>query len=301
MMIELAGSPALVPSLVSAEHLETANALETLSYTLGGVVGPVIAGLLIARIGAPNVVLIDALSYFFFAFMLYQIPAPSKSDDEAGGERPRYHLGHAVQLLLKNPILLSTTLMFLVFNIGGGGILSVWLPIMADRTLNGGAELYGTLLGILACGEVLGALLAGSAALPFTLGARICMAQLLAGLSLLFLLITPDLWLVAAGLFGFGLFSAPLTIWAQTLRMQIIPADLRGRTFALLRMLMQSGNPIGGALGGWLLPLLGIPFMIGVSSVLAGLPGLLGYGVRALRMAGSTRTENPAPVPPSQT
>ncbi len=44
----------------------------------------------------------------------------------------------------------------------------------------------------------------------------------------------------------FGLFSAPLTIWAQTLRMQIIPESLRGRTFALLRTLMQSANPIGG-------------------------------------------------------
>jgi MFS family permease len=54
MMIGLAGSPTLIPNLVHNEHLDTANAFETLSYTLGGVVGPVIAGLLIARIGAPT-------------------------------------------------------------------------------------------------------------------------------------------------------------------------------------------------------------------------------------------------------
>lgn len=290
MMIELAGSPALIPSLVGAEHLETANALETLSYTLGGVIGPVLAGLLIARIGAPNVVLIDALSYFFFAFMLYQIPTAPESE-RTSDARQRYHLGHAFQLLLKHPILLSTTIMFLLANMGGGGILSVWLPVMADRTFNGGAELYGTLLGVLAVGEVLGALVAGSVTLPFTTGTRICVAQLLSGLALVFLLITPSLWLVTLGLFCFGAFSAPLTIWAQTLRMQIIPEDLRGRAFALLRMLMQSGNPIGGALGGWLLPVVGIPFMIGLSSLLVGIPGLLGYGVRALRVAGSTKRE----------
>lgn len=73
------------------------------------------------------------------------------------------------------------------------------------------------------------------------------------------------------------------TIWAQTLRMRIIPEALRGRTFALLRTLMQGGNPIGGALGGWLLPLFGVPIMILVSALLVSLPGVVGLGVKALR------------------
>jgi hypothetical protein len=80
-----------------------------------------------------------------------------------------------------------------------------------------------------------------------------------------------------------GGFSAPLTIWAQTLRMKIIPAALRGRTFALLRTIMQGGNPIGGALGGLLLPLLGVPAMILLSALLISIPGVIGYGVKALR------------------
>jgi hypothetical protein len=57
MMIPLAGSPSLIPDLVMDEHLSTANALETLSYTLSGVVGPPLAGLLIPLISAPNVVI----------------------------------------------------------------------------------------------------------------------------------------------------------------------------------------------------------------------------------------------------
>jgi hypothetical protein len=91
---------------------------------------------------------------------------------------------------------------------------------------------------------------------------------------------------VAASLALFGLFSAPLTIWAQTLRMQIIPEHLRGRSFALLRMLMQSGNPIGGALAGGLLPLVGMMAMIGLSGLLVGTPGLIGYSVKPLSLAG---------------
>jgi MFS family permease len=286
MMIGLAGNPAFVPDLVDASQLDTANALETLSYTLGGVIGPVIAGLLISSIGAPYVILIDAASYFVFALLLSRIPTPGRPVPTATSPERKYSIGHAVRLLLHNPILLSTTIMFLFANIGGGGLISVWLPILSDKVLGGGAELYGFLLGVSSVGEVIGAVLAGSPILRLAVGARICVAQALAGLTLLLLLL-PNTAVAAFALVLFGAFSAPLTIWAQTLRMQIIPEDLRGRTFALLRMLMQSGNPIGGALAGLLLPIVGIPAMIALSALLLGTPGALGFSVKALRTAGA--------------
>jgi hypothetical protein len=71
--------------------------------------------------------------------------------------------------------------------------------------------------------------------------------------------------------------------------MRIIPERLRGRAFALLRTLMQSGTPIGGALGGILLPLIGIPAMIALSACIVGAPGLIGVQVRELRAADNRR------------
>jgi MFS family permease len=285
MMISLAGGPALVPSLVPREQLATANALEMLSFTLGGVIGPVVAGALIAWVGAPNVVIVDAISYLAFALALSRTRLLDEPHAAHQADGPAYHIGHAVRLLLKNPVLLATTLMFMAFNIGGGA-MAVWLPILSDRVLGGGPELYGTLLGALALGEVISALLAGSLILPLALGTLICLAQALSGASLGIVLAGRNAWVVGIGLALFGAFSSPLTIWAQTLRMQIIPERLRGRTFALLRMLMQSGNPIGGAAAGILLPALGLPAMILLSAIVAGLPGLLGAQVRALRQAG---------------
>jgi predicted MFS family arabinose efflux permease len=274
-----------VPALVPREQLATANALEMLSWTLGGVIGPALAGVLIVWVGAPNVVIVDAVSYLAFALALARTrltdePRPAR---EAGDQV--YHLGHAVKLLLKNRVLLSTTLMFMAFNIGGGA-LSVWLPILCDQALGGGPQLYGMLLGALALGEVVSALLAGALVLPLSLGALICLAQALSGVSLSLVLAGRNIWIVGFGLALFGAFSSPLTIWAQTLRMQIIPEQLRGRSFALLRMLMQSGNPIGGAVAGLLLPTLGLGAMIGLSAIVVGVPGLIGYRVKELRMAG---------------
>lgn len=288
MMISLAGGPSLVPSLIEGEQLATANALEMLSFTLGGVVGPPLAGVLIPMIGAPNVVIVDVCSYFLFAFALSRVrlaPRPVMAKPAAG---EAYHLGHAVRLLLGNRILLSTTAMFLCFNIGRGMLL-LWLPILADRSLGGGAALYGILLGAEAVGEVVSSLLAGGVTFRLPLGALICLAQCSAGVVILILLPARTVWGALLALALFGMSGAPLTIWAQTIRMRIIPERLRGRAFALLRTLMQSGTPIGGTLGGLLLPLVGIPMMILLSACIVGAPGLVGLQVRELRGADNRR------------
>lgn len=291
MMISLAGSPSLVPSLVRRDQLATANALEMLSYTLAGVIGPPLAGWLIAVINPPTVVAIDALSYFLFVLALAVIRV-QPSERATSPTQAGVGLGEAVRLMLGNTPLFTITVMFMIFNIGGS-MASVWLPILADQTLGGGPELYGTLLGALSAGEVVSAFFVGSLTLGLTLGMLICLAQALSGLALLLVLFPGNVWVVGVGLALYGAFSTPLTIWAQTLRMQIIPEHLRGRTFALLRTLMQSGNPIGGALAGFLMPLLGLYPLIALSALLVGVPGLLGYQVKALRDADN---REPAPA-----
>jgi len=285
-MITLAGGPALVPALVPAAHLDTANALETLGFTVGGVIGPPVAGLLIARIGAPNVVLIDALSYGAFALALTRVHLGVEHDAPATTTRA-YGMGDAVALLRRTPVLFATTLMFMTFNLGEGA-LSVWLPLFSAQVVRGGATVYGALLGVLAVGETVGSLLAGTVIAPRRLspGALICLAQGLSGLALLPLLLGRTLSSAVVSLVLLGACSAPLTIWAQTLRMRIIPPDLRGRTFALLRTLMQGTVPLAGAATGLLLPVVGIPAMIGLSALLIGLPGPLGYQVTGLRRGG---------------
>ena len=282
MMITLAGGPSLIPSLVPKSQLATANALETLSYTLSGVIGPPVAGLLIARYGAPSVLVIDALSYFTFALALTRVRIKIEHISPANEGSQTYRFKDAVSLLLMNKVLLSTTLMFMIFNVGEG-FLFAWLPVFSVQELGGGPVLYGALLGALAGGEVAGSVLAGSLLLPLSLGMLICLAQVLSGVSLGLLLLGPNIWWSIVGLALLGLFSAPLTIWAQTLRMQIIPEQLRGRTFALLRTLMQSSGPLASGAAGLLLVVIGMPTMIALSAILVGVPGFFGFGVKQLR------------------
>jgi hypothetical protein len=233
---------------------------------------------LIGRWSAPAAVLLSAVIYLFFAWTLVRLPPQPPAD----ASRPRAPLGEAVRLQLGNAFLATTTLMFLVFNIGLGLVL-VWLPVFSATRLAGTG--YGLLLAAFAAGQMAAALAVGDAAPGGRLGLGMGIVQALAGLAIAAMLPVGDVVFAASIVFVFDTLVAPLTVWAQTVRMAIVPPALHGRTFALLRTLMQAGRPIGGALAGLVIDPTGLGPAIMLSAALVGVPGLLGLGVRGLRDA----------------
>ena len=99
------------------------------------------------------------------------------------------------------------------------------------------------------------------------------------------LFLFPTIAVAVVALTPLGLAGEPMTIWAQTLRMNIIPAALHGRAFALLRLIMQAGAPVGSAVAGLLLPMAGMAAAIAASAAAIGVPGLAGLAIRELRRA----------------
>jgi MFS family permease len=278
-MITLAGAPTIVPDLVDEKEFTDANALETLTFTISGVIGPPVAGFVVAVWGAQNVMLIDGASYFALVAALASIRLPKHERRSPGSQGT---LKSAVKLLVSNKVLLSTTLMFMCANIGDGTI-SLWLPVLSNTVIGGGATTYGTLLGISAVGSVTGAGVAGRLSSRWSTGWLIIACQFVSGAALVLLVIGQSFVLAAVALATVGFFSAPLTAWAQTLRMKVIPNQIRGRTFALLRTMMQSTPPLGSGIGGILFPLTGLVPLVGLSAAVIGIPGLLGARVKELR------------------
>ncbi len=247
-MILLGGAPSAIAELVPPEHRSAANALEMLAFTAGGALGPLIAGLLADHIPISGALLLAALAYATFAVTIRAMPL--------GGGRPS-NLAAKVnwrQSGVFQPSVAIITIMFFVINIAGGAI-GVFLPVIVDRGLGLGADTYGTLLAAIGIGGSVGALVAGTFSDTARLPAAVAATQIAIGLALL-----PVIWTIAAPVpsltvtiicfFFFGLFSGPLTVWAQTIRMRFIAPQWRGRAFASMRMIMQSGRPVGGAIGG---------------------------------------------------
>jgi Transmembrane secretion effector len=282
MMIPLAGVPSLLPALVGRDELNAANALETIGYTAGGVLGPPLAGLLVVQVGPLEALYLDGVTYLVFAWAVWRCrPQPEVGRPETGGATG---LLAAARLIAHSPVLASTTVMYLVFNVGLGALLVV-VPVFADTVLGGGPELYGVLLGCIAIGELTGSVTFGTIRLPIPEGLAICLAALLSGIAVAAVAVSPGALGVAMGLVLYGAFSAPLTIWGQTLRMKIIPPGFHGRCFAIMRTLMQSGAPLGGVSAGFAVPLLGVRAAVAGVALMTCLVGALGLAIADLRRA----------------
>ncbi|HLA17646.1 MAG TPA: MFS transporter [Candidatus Limnocylindrales bacterium] len=277
-MISVAGIPSLLPSYVPEDELTTANAMETISYGIAGLAGPALAGVVIALVGAPVVLAFDALTYLIFAGCLLAMrPPPSAGpavEDElgelaGGGLRP------AFTFILRTPAILAITLMFMSVNVAES-MMNVLLPIYATDVLLAGAATYGILASAFTAGILAGSLVVGAVGWRWPLGRSIAVAQTATGLALLLLLGPPALPLALFSLLLAGVFASSLTAWAQTIRMRLIPPEMRGRVFAVLRTLMNATAPIGALIGGALLAADNVTLVIALMVVVVVVPGAIG-------------------------
>jgi MFS family permease len=279
-MVSLAGFPTLIPAYVEDRDLQRANALESLSFGISQAAGAALAAVLLPLVGAVALLAVDAASYLGYAICLARLPEGRPLAAGPGGRGGS--LVAVARFVWRTRALRSTTVMFMLFNIGEGALL-VFLPVYSQR-LGTGVAGYGLLLSAVTVGELAGSLGAG-ALVTDRLGSRIVAAQLAAAVLLSGLLLRPPLVPTLVLLAAFGAMTTPMTAWAQTLRMRLTPEGLHGRLFALLRTAMQATPPLGAALAAVTVPRGVGPTVAAVVAVmavpaLAAAPGLVRAEVR---------------------
>ena len=299
-MTSAAGIPSLITRLIRRDDLTTANAMESLSFSLSGLIGPGIAGLLIAIVGAPFVLAIDALTYFVFVGCLLAMREGGRGGDAvehgadeaaargappdsaaAGVPATSRGLGPAIRFIFSAPAIVAITLFYMSVNIAGG-IVTVVIPLYVRDVLHAGPETFGLLLSVLTAGDLAGLLFVGAVNWRWPLGRSIAWALFTSGLVLLLWLLQPPVIVLGAILFVWGSLSSSLTPWAQTIRMRLIPPEMRGRVFALLRTSMQSTRPIGAVAAGLLLSQGDLSIAIVAMALLFAVPGFIGIWLPAL-------------------
>lgn len=163
-------------------------------------------------------------------------------------------------------------------------------PAYSREVLDAGAAGYGILVSSFTAGALVGSLVIGGVRWRWPLGRSIAAAQLLSGAAMLGLLAQPSLLGAVAVLVVVGLLASPLTIWAQTIRMRLIPESLRGRVFGLLRTSMQGTPPVGAIAAGVLLAGVGPVGAIGLIAAFIGVPGIVGLVHRSMAEEATGRT-----------
>jgi MFS family permease len=265
--------------MVGADNLRNAVTLNSVLVNVARVVGPAIAGLLIATVGIGVCFLVNAASFVAVLTSLATLDRsalhPSTPMVRATGQ-----LRDGLRYIARTPDLAIPLVMMALV-----GCLAyefqVSLPVMARNGLHAGATGFGFMTAAMGVGAVAGGLLV---AWRGTTGVRpLTIAAAAFGLALAFAALAPSLGveLVALALVGWASVSF-MSTGNATLQLAAEPT-MRGRVMALWFVAFQGSTPIGGPIIGWVMAVAGARAGLGVGAVTCVLVALL--GLLALRRA----------------
>lgn len=258
----------MLPDLIrlAAVDASRANAWYQSTFNVGFLCGPLLAGLAISAIGASNVLVLDAATFFFSAAAVAMaIPEIRTAHTPVG----RYldQLREGLRFIAADRALLGLAAATLGVSFLGPAFQGVILPVYA-RALYGSPLALGVLRGAFGGGTLLGTLLYG------VWGTRLPRRPLFAGLFLAcavpvgLLLLRPPLWLAAAMLVVAAAAFGPTVPIRATVYQERTPAGLRGRVFGTVAALGFAAAPLGTLLGGLAIERWGVVVALGIALAL---------------------------------
>lgn len=248
MAIDNPARQALPIELVGPERLVNAVALNSVVIQMSRIIGPGIAGLLIAVVGIAWCFVVDALSFLAMIVALIRLDPEQMNHAPRRGREPG-QLREGFRYVRNAPVLLIPLAMMSVI-----GLLSfnfqIVLPLMAHDTWKGTATTFTLLTMTMAVGSVIGALVA-SHRTEITPRLLVGAAGLF-GIFQTLAAVAPSLPLQLLPLVFLGMASVTFSASVNsTLQLQVDPA-MRGRVMALYSLVFLGSTPIGAPLVGWI-------------------------------------------------
>jgi len=260
------------------EHLANAIALNGAMVQLARLIGPTIAGLLIAAVGEGFCFLLNGLSYLaVLGSLLMMNIRPNTSPTSQ--QNLLQNLAEGFRYAFGFPPIRSLLFLLGLVSLSGASYAQL-LPIFAQQVLQGDARTQGFLLSASAVGALAGSLYLASRRTVRGLGRVQALAAALFGVGLILLGVSRWLWLSLAvmPLIGLGMI---LQIGGTNILLQtIVEEDKRGRVMSLYSMAWMGMDPLGSLLAGMLAHLMGAPGVV----ILGGICCMVGAGDFARRL-----------------
>ncbi|HEY4121147.1 MAG TPA: MFS transporter [Byssovorax sp.] len=234
-----------VSELVGEAELSNAVGLNSTSFNAARMIGPAIAGVLIASVGTGLVFLVNAASFVAVLASL----ALLRVSELHRSERParRANLIEGFRYIFARPDLRAILLM--LFFVGTFGLnFPIFISTMSVSVFHGGAGAYGLLTSVMAVGSVTGALLSARRAAPKVEVLFVGAALFGAGLGLA--AIMPSYALFAAALVVVGAAAQTFTTTASSAMQLSTEPDMRGRIMAIFLATALGTTPIGAPIVG---------------------------------------------------
>jgi MFS family permease len=255
-----------MPDLAKAAgvRFERANAIFDAMFTVSGLVGPALAGVLISVFQAADVLWIDAATFWLSAMLMFVVAQRMTALErpERAVEGYRTQLRAALRFVYEDNVLFPLLIFFAVMNLAIGPMEALFVPVIARDVYH---SAYA--LGLLSTALAIGAL--GGNALFGVIGHRLPRRALFGigyiAVPLSFAILALEPWfpiaLVSLALAGLGLSLANL--FEYTIYFERIPEEMRARGLGVAGTISWGSVPIGRLLGGAVLAAVGLSATLG--------------------------------------
>lgn len=250
----------IVDMVEKKEDLGNAIALNSIIFNGARIIGPSVAGIILATSSAGVCFMINAVSYVFVIvslLMMDKIKKPVKKKEEHVFKELvdgfRYTFGYAP---IKHLIILLTVSSLL------GMSYSVLMPVFTKEILHGSSHTYGFLMGAAGVGALMGAIYLASRKSVIKLGSIVPYSAMLFGMSLIALSFSRNILVSLILMFFIGLGMMTQTAASNTILQTITDDDKRGRVMGFYSMAIMGTAPFGSLMAGGLAKVAGAPFTI---------------------------------------
>ncbi|WP_243060095.1 MFS transporter [Nocardioides sp. SR21] len=233
-----------ITTLVERGQLAEAQGLLTTVGTLVGVAGPAVGGVLLSRIGAAQVLWIEAAAYVVGAALLRGLHLGGRH--RPAGASLLGSIREGLGFVMREPLVRGLTLCGIGVSLAGGGVLGLQVVLAVDVL---GVPLDGPQLGLLlaagACGSAAAGVLAPVVRRRWRAG-LVASVGYLAGFAAVAALALSPGWLAAAALLAaWHLVATTVIVNGIVARQALAPDELQSRVNATARMIAWGGQPVG--------------------------------------------------------
>lgn len=257
---------AMVPDVAAAAGWsnERAAGLADSVLRLGSMIGAPLGAVLIALVGAPGVIALDAASFLLAAALLATLvrvrraaPESAEGNHRTGARGYLDNLRAGLRFVWRDPLLRAIVVMALLTNMLDQAMTAVLVPVWASERFDDAAPV-GLVFGAVSAGAVIGSLLVSAYGERLPRWRTYAIAFLLGAVPRIFVLVLPvGLPVVAGVAFACGVLIGAINPMQSAAEFERIPAVLRARVLGAVGGLAWAAIPLGGLVGGLLASTLG--------------------------------------------
>lgn len=273
-LVQSFGGPAysaLIPTLVPKEHLSNAIALNSIQFNLARVLGPMLGGIALTKLGATWCFGLNGISYIAVIITLYMINVnfvPSHADVSV-----MESMREGIDFIRKKEgmvslVALAFLMMFLSYP------LLTFLPVVAREVFHGGSNIFTLFLCLSGAGSITGALIVAGIKSTTGLSRRALIVMTLLGLFIAGFGLSRNLG-VSSFLIFFSGVALMVFFTSNTSLVQLYVSDqMRGRVMSVYNVAFRGGMPFGSLVSGFLIRQTSAPAIMTANGLLVVVLGL---------------------------